>query len=616
MLKSTWLALGLLAGASVPAPGQETTAPQALDGAALFGQYCMRCHGLGVIAPAIDDLAKLDYEDVYGQLWYGFMAKIATGLGDAEKRALAEYIAGIEPNKVPRTSGARMCAGRTAHDRPGTEGGWPGWAPEPRNTRYLQGVSADPGAIRLRWAFAFPDWAPFTSGGNQITVDRGRVYVGSLNKFVYALDPDTGCAYWTFRADGRIRSAVAIAGDVAIVADTNANVYGLDADTGRLRWQRRVDLQPDARVTGNVTVHAGTVYVPVSSLEEANAIRADLPCCTFRGSVVALDAATGERKWRTSMIDGPLLYLGKSSKGIDRFGPSGVTVWSVPTVDEKRGLLYIATANQMTEPRVDESDAVVALDMTTGAKRWVRSLAPAQMGGQDIYHLGCETWVDETRSTCPPVNPSGQGDRDLGAPVILQTRADGSDVLLAGSKDGMVYALDPDASGAILWQRRLGRGGELGGVEYGMAADRERLYVPIADVDADLVASGSMNAVNLATGEIDWRVAGSNDTCVGKPVPPCNNAYLSAITVIDNLVLAGNNDGHLRAFDTTTGKVLWSYDTTQPVTPVNDVAGNGGAVAFGGPAIAGGRMYVVSGMGHQGIAMRGNVVLAFDLPPR
>ncbi|MBZ0171509.1 MAG: PQQ-binding-like beta-propeller repeat protein, partial [Phycisphaerales bacterium] len=231
-----------------------------------------------------------------------------------------------------------------------------------------------------------------------------------------------------------------------------------------------------------------------------------------------------------------------------------------------RTLLLVST----TQRPLSFAARVVALDMTTGAKRWVRSLAPAQMGGQDIYHLGCETWVDETRSTCPPVNPSGQGDRDLGAPVILQTRADGSDVLLAGSKDGMVYALDPDASGAILWQRRLGRGGELGGVEYGMAADRERLYVPIADVDADLVASGSMNAVNLATGEIDWRVAGSNDTCVGKPVPPCNNAYLSAITVIDNLVLAGNNDGHLRAFDTTTGKVLWSYDTTQPVTPVND----------------------------------------------
>jgi len=433
-----------------------------------------------------------------------------------------------------------------------------------------------------------------------------------LNQWAYALNPKSGCAYWTFHAEDRIRSAVGVNEGIAVVADIAGNVYGLDADRGRQLWKRRADIQPDARVTGNLTVHDGTAYVPLSSLEEVLTIRADLPCCTFRGSVVALDVRTGALLWRTSMIEQPLIYLGTAANGAQRYGPAGVVVFSAPTVDVKRGLLYISTGNQTSEPLVAEPDAIVALDLASGKRRWIQTLAPDQMGNQDIYHLGCEAWVDEARVTCPPVNPTGQGDRDFAAPAILQTRSDGKDLLLAGSKDGVLYALDPDSEGKLLWRIRLGRGGEAGGIEYSIASDPQRVYVPIVDMDADMRADGSFNAVDLYSGKLLWRVAGETDTCKGKP-SPCNNGYMAAVTVVDNALVTGTNAGFLRAFNKASGKILWEYDTATKFSTVNGVKGYGGAVAFGGPTISDGWLYVVSGMGQLGVAMPGNVVLGFKL---
>ena len=195
-------------------------------------------------------------------------------------------------------------------------------------------------------------------------------------------------------------------------------------------------------------------------------------------------------------------------------------VFSAVTVDDKRGVLYVPTGNQMTEPFVPESDAVLALDKKTSEKRWVTTLAPEQMGGEDIYHLGCEAWVDPERKTCSPENPSGQGDRDIVAPAVLVAGPDGKDIILAGSKDGMLYGLDPDDGGKVLWNVRVGRGGELGGIEWGFSSDGKNAYVPVIDMDADMQADGSLTAVDIVTGKSVWRVSGMAAVCEGKAVPP------------------------------------------------------------------------------------------------
>jgi len=316
------------------------------------------------------------------------------------------------------------------------------------------------------------------------------------------------------------------------------------------------------------------------------------------------------------MIEQPLQYQGRTPKGANRFGPSGAVIFAPPTVDTRRGLVYVATGNQTTGPFVPESDAIIALDLASGAKRWITTLAPEKFGGQDIYNVACESWIDPSRQGCPPENPGpgGHGDRDFAAPVMIVRRADGKEVLVAGSKDGMLYALDPDAKGKVLWQLRLGNGGELGGIEYGMATDGKLVFAPISDADlATLTADGSLNAVDLMTGKLVWRAPVPRDGCKGKEDDLCLNAIISPPVVIGDAVIVGAMDGVLRAYDKRNGRVFWSYDAIRRYTGVNGIEGKGGSFGMGGVTIAGDMMYVSAGSGVlRYTGRKGNVLLAFQ----
>lgn len=602
----------LAAGACAPAAGPP-------DGEALYAARCALCHEIGVIAPTRAQVGRLSVEEIEAVLWHGTMQEHANGLSRPERLAIARVLAADENVRPPREPGVEQCGPGARNGAAAGARDWPGWSLHADFRRYVD----DPALTRtrlagleLRWALPLPEHAAFSGSGNAVAVRDGVVYAGNLNGWVYAIDAARGCARWTYRAEGRVRSNVALEGDTLVFGDLLANAYGLDAATGALRWRTRVDWTPGARITGNVTLHGGVAYVPVSSLEEVQAMRMDLPCCTFRGSVVAIDAASGVVKWKTWTIDGYAEYLGENDMGVPRFGPSGVPVWSGLSVDEKRGLLYAGNGNQFTEPRVETSDAVMALDLDTGEKRWVRNLAPAQMGGQDIYHLACEAWWDPERRNCSPANPSGQGDRDLGAPPVLVTRTDGRDVIVAGTKDGMLYALDADADGAVLWSLRVGRGGEVGGIEFGIAADDERVYAPVVDMDADMVSDGSLTAVDLLTGKPVWRVEDMTPRCADKPTPPCGNGVLTPPTVAGDVVLVGLLDGTLRGYDAASGEAVLVYDTARTFEGVNGRTGRGGSLGNGGPVVTGDAVYFMSGFGMLNVGMPGNVLLAFDLPRR
>jgi polyvinyl alcohol dehydrogenase (cytochrome) len=594
-------------------------AGSAPDGAALFHEHCGHCHVAPSFSPPLSGLARMTADEIHKELWFGVMAEFTNGIEDGERQAIARWIADQQPQKDTRESGVPAC-GAPAKLTPDPAHDWPGLANDNHFTRHVAQADltrAQVQGMKLAWAVAFPVVHSAQSGGNPVAVVGDRLFVGSLNQWVYALDAARGCAHWAFRAEWRVRSNVAVANGVAVFGDVGANVYALDAETGALLWRQRTDWTPTSRITGNLTVHGDTVYVPVSSLQEAlNIARGkEYPCCTFRGSVIAYDLRTGAERWKTWTIDEPARFLGRTAQGTARYGPSGVVVFSAITVDEQRGLLYVPTGNQMTEPFVAESDAVLALDMQTGAKRWIATLAPEQMGGQDIYHLGCEAWVDPERPTCSPENAEGKGDRDFVAPAVLVTRDDGKDILLAGSKDGMLYALDPDANGAVLWQIRLGRGGEVGGIEWGFATDGRNAYVPVTDMDADMKSDGSLTAVDIRSGKAVWRVSGLPGECEGKAAPPCNNAFTLPSTVVGRIVFTGTNDGVLRAYDARTGEEVWKYDTVRDYETVNGRPGRGGSLAaFGGPVVAGNRLYVMSGMDLLNIGLPGNVLLAFDIP--
>jgi len=338
------------------------------------------------------------------------------------------------------------------------------------------------------------------------------------------------------------------------------------------------------------------VYVGVSSYEESQGADPMYPCCTFRGSVSAFDAVTGAVVWRTSLIPDPPQRRGTSTAGVPLWGPSGSAIWSAPTIDAGRRRLYVATGNAYSGPPVPSSNAVIALDLVSGAIAWTRQVSPG-----DIYVSNCRAG----NPNCPEVNGP---DVDFGSPPMLARTAPGRDLLVIGQKSGVGYALDPDKEGAIVWQYRAGQGGLLGGIEWGSAVDGERAYFAVSDVTT--AKPGGLHAVSLATGTAAWTAPPPPVACAAGR--GCTAAQSAALTVIPGVVFSGSFDGALRAYSTTTGNVIWSFDTNKTFTAVNGVAASGASIGGPGPAIAGGMLFVSSGYGSF-LGRPGNVLLGFTV---
>ena len=500
------------------------------------------------------------------------------------------------------TTPAGACAASSPEDWPGLDGGarWNGWGTGVTNARFQPAdqaglAAADVPRLRLKWAFGYPRSATAQS---QPTVVGGRLFVASERGEVFALDAATGCTHWTFAAASGVRSAMTVTrladGRHALFfGDFQANVYALDAATGAEIWRRDVEAHPGARITGAPVLHDGRLYAPVSSLEELLAANPRYPCCTFRGSIAALDASTGELLWQSYTINEAPRERGRNPDGAALMGPSGAAVWSAPTVDASRGLLYVATGNAYTEPAAATSDAIIAFDLDTGAVRWTNQLTP-----DDAFILNC----GGDNPNCPEEDGP---DFDFGASPVLVTAADGRDLLVIGQKAGVGYALDPDRDGAVVWRYQVGAGSALGGIEWGFAVDAEKAY--FANSDYLTPEPGGLAAVRLTTGELVWFAEPHEPVCEG-----CSPALLAAITAIPGAVFSGAYDGLFRAYDTGDGSVLWEFDTNGEHETVNGVAARGGSINGPGPVVVGGMVYVNSGYAAFG-GRPGNVLLAFGV---
>jgi len=585
---------------------------ETLPGADHYRRYCALCHeGQVQKAPSKTFLQMMPADAIYAALTDGIMRQKAKKLTSDQKRELAEYLssealAGASPPLAPR------CAGDAARFDTGLPPVVSGWGFDAANTRHVStgtaGIAAsDVPRLQLKWAFQYPGALRARS---QPTFAFGALYVGSQNGTVYALDEKTGCIRWTFRATAEVRTPVVIAAapagggkPMAFFGDLIGRVYGVDAVTGALVWKRKADDHPSATITGSPAYHDGRVYVPVSSLEEATADPA-YACCTFRGSVVAYDAATGKVAWKTYTIATPPKRIGKTKAGVAMYAPSGAPIWSPLTVDAKRGLLYATTGNNYSSPGESHSDAVLAFDLATGRIRW-----SLQSFANDTWNVSCMLGG----LNCP--EPPGP-DYDMGAGVILAKTASGQEVLLAGRKDGTALAIDPDRHDKLLWENKLGRGSIQGGIQWGMAYDGARLYVPMADManDRDQAVRTDpprpgLNAVDPVTGKLLWSLP-ADDICKGEQF--CDPGILAAVTSIPGVVFAGHMDGRLQAYDSSTGQVLWKYDTRQEVTTLSGAKGHGGSMGGNGPVVHDGVLYVNSGYGiywH----LPGNVLLAFSV---
>jgi polyvinyl alcohol dehydrogenase (cytochrome) len=569
----------------------------AQDGAALFEKHCTSCHrpGTNTRAPLRDALARMPRAAILAALETGSMKTQGSALTAAERRAVAEFLSTASTIAETRTV---FCTAPVA--KLTGEDGWNGWGVDLANTRFQPspGLTAQQvSTLKLKWAFGFPNGR---SVFGQPTIAGGRLFFGSDDGTVYSLDARTGCTVWIYKASSQVRTAISVDTSLGGIyfGDVQANAYRLDATTGALVWKVHLDEHPLARITGAPKLYAGRLYVPVSSTEEVSGGSPKYPCCTFRGSVVALDAGTGKQIWKTYMIPDPPRATRLNSTGAQLMGPAGAAVWSSPTIDVERKALYVATGNAYSDPPVRESDAILSLDLETGSMQWVRQMTEA-----DGWNFNC---LSPNRSSCP--EHSGP-DVDFGSSPILRTVAPGRRVLLAGQKSGMLHAIDPDAQGKIMWQVRLGKGGSLGGIEWGSAADNQAIFVALSDFEGERPESGGgLFAIRLQDGEKIWYAPPPKPPCLGKS--GCNSAQMAPVTLMPGVVFSGSLDGHLRAFGTSDGQLLWDLDTVRDYETVNGVKAHGGSLNATGPTLADGMLYLNSGYS-QLTGMPGNVLLAF-----
>lgn len=598
----------ILLCASAWAPAQEP------EGAVIYKTQCAVCHDNSAktraAAPAA--LRLMSPENILRSLESGRMKDQGTLLTAAQKRTISEFLAGKPFGQDTQPAKTSLCTNPKAPFALASSD-WNGWSPDLDNARFQPaehaGLSADQvPRLKLKWAFVFPN-APLSWG--QPTVAGGRIFVPGANRLVYSLDAGTGCQYWTFESETPARTAIFVAqlpGEpkryAAFFGDQKANAYAVDAATGELLWKVHIDAHPKAKIVGALQYYEGRVFVPLTGGEEVG-LGDKYECCTSRGGIVALDAATGKQIWKTYSIAEDPHPTTKTAAGVQNWGPSGASIWSAPTIDAKRRIIYAGTGDNFSEPDTKTSDAVLAFDLDSGKLLW-----SSQLTEHDVFNIVC----------------AGQGcgehlgpDVDIGASPILVTLAGGKRLLLISQKSGVASALDPDRNGKVLWQTKVGRGGRLGGIQWGSAYDGKNMYAAVSDIahtqssgigrmTADPKAGGGLFALNVETGAKVW--AAPPAVCGDRP--SCSPAQSAAISVIPGAVFSGGVDGRLRAYSTADGKVIWEFDTVQEFTGVNGVKGKGGAMDGAGPTISGGMLFVGSGYGVWG-GLPGNVLLAFSV---
>lgn len=585
---------------------------QAQDGEALYKERCAACHESAAgRAPSMGALKQMTAQAVYAALTNGSMKAQVSGLSTQAVLSILVYIAPAGGSDA-KPAFEKNCPAASPAFVAGTSG-WNGWSPDVTNARYQDaeaaGLSAaDVPKLKLKWAF---NVGPVTSVRGQPVVSGKRVFFGTLAGDVYSIDAASGCIHWSAKATAGIRSGVAVGDANGVPAvffgDRSAVMYALNAESGALIWKTRPLNYLLASSTATPQFHNGVVYQGFSSLEESLVVDPNALCCTFRGSVVALDAATGNTIWQSfTFPEEPKL------QATGKVGPSGAAIWSTPTIDEQKGALYVATGDNYSDPVTDTSDAVLAFDLKTGQLLWSRQFTQG-----DAYNGACNS---RTRANCPPEDGP---DFDFGQPPILVQLGGGKRALVIGQKSGMVHAMDPDAEGEILWQTRVGAGGLLGGSQWGSAADQQRMYVAISDVELltvddaaapggrrialDPKKGGGLHAIDLKSGNIVWSAA---PTACLETQAYCSPAQSAAVTAIPGAVFSGALDGHMRAYSSTDGSVVWDFATAREFPTVNGAPARGGSIDATGAAVAGGLMLVSSGYDQFG-GMPGNVILAF-----
>jgi polyvinyl alcohol dehydrogenase (cytochrome) len=572
-----------------------------VNGEPFFKSKCAGCHDPALDrAPTREALGARAPEEIYDALTIGAMKPMATGLSDAEIYGVVRYLTGKSPTPNSKSPpDPNQCPIQTKLQPAGPS--WNGWSIDGTNQRYQPKpgfTAAEVPKLKIKWSFSY--------GGTKNTeplIFGDRVYVGSMGGKLYSLSAKTGCVYWRYDYRGGGRASMSIgknkaakSGYALYMGDDRQVIHAFDAADGKELWTVQVYDHKVGRITGSPTLYKDVLYVPLSAAEESQGNVASYNCCTFNGTVVAVDTKTGKVKWTRTVIDTKPAPTRLNSAGTQMYGPAGAAIWSAVTIDAKRKQLYVATGDSYTEIEHPAADAIVAMDLETGKIKWTN-----QVLANDNFMSG---------TINGPLGKRGP-DFDFGiSPSLVKTPA-GKDLVITANKSNIIYAMDPDTGKEVWTSEKFGAGGANGGFHWGQASDGKLLWAGANDNPGPNSKPGVV-AVDVATGKLAWRHDGKAAEVCNVPSGRCSAGFSMAVTAIPGVLFAGDGSGILYGFNSKTGEIIWKTDTTTPMNTANGVEGApGGSLSMGGPTIAGGMMFLHSG--YNGTAGANNLLLAYTV---
>ena len=567
------------------------------QGFLVYQKHCADCHqDARLRAPSLGAIKKMSENGIRQALTMGVMKEHSRNIDNVDFDKLLLFLSS-QTNNTTETQ-INECSEPFPTQ---SEILWSNWGNGLSNQRVQAKSSLNPqniNQLELKWAFGFNDSIRIRS---QPLVTEDTIYIGSQSGYVYALSLDTGCQWWSFKADAEVRGAITLSDNKKSILFTDfaANVYRLNSLNGEIEWKKNVATHPLTTITGSIAVTQDSVFIPLSSTEVVSAIDPNYMCCTFRGGLIALNTSNGDERWKMHTVPEPK-KTGYNSNRISSWGPSGAPVWSTPTIDLERGLIYIGVGQNYSHPATELSDAIIAIGIESGRVVWHK-----QTLSGDVWNAACVT----NRINCPgEYGP----DYDIGASIIL-IEGD-KDMLIAGQKSGMVFAMDPDDNGSIIWQKRVGRGGKKGGVHWGMTIDDDSIFVPIADLPEKIPSQYSpmpgIHALRIKDGSKEW-YRPALPVCEDEKYH-CYPSVSAAPSRVGSMIITGSMNGIIEIISTKDGNLLWSFDTAMQFKTINQISANGGSIDSNGPIIAGNHLIATSGYDIYG-QLTGNILLVFSI---
>ena len=578
-----------------------------LTGKQLTENNCVACHeDKSLNLASIETMALGTQRELVAVMTEGKMQEQTKHLSKAEINKIATYISSTEQTSLLKCSRQLM----ESDLRPGSN--WTSKGNGPLNKRYQKNTNINSSNIKnlkLKWSFRLKGW-----DARSQPIAIGNLILAATKDTLYALDSDTGCAFWTFKSPSAFRVSPAYdkeAGLFVFAVDQELITYKLDLLEGKLVWKTQLPRESEWNLSsGSISITNSHLIIPISTVETIAPLNPVYECCTTSGGIAKVDIQTGELIWY-HRIEKPAELVGKVRvTRTKKYAPSGSAVWNTPGIDLARNLVFFGTGQSLQSPASEFSDAIIALDLTTGERVW-----STQTLAGDAYNVACEVPMARQWG-CPVENGP---DFDFGASVIKSFTTNKEEIYLAGQKSGRAFGIKP-SNGEIIWNNRIGMGGVLGGIHTGMATDDKRLYVANSDRASqrkyDWDPKPGVYALNIDTGEIIWTFPLDDDCKKRNEVTDgngsCFKGFSAPPSIGSDVVFAGALDGRLYGIGKETGKYLWEFDTLQFFQTVDGTKAFGGSMDIAGPVITKDQLIVVSGYGTHG-QFPGNVLLVFEL---